>query len=207
MKTHLLYDAIDQLSEIANLGAEQRAAVDEIADGGVLIDCGSMLNTDLFLLNGRQRRAYFKRVAKEGLMPERRVQASNLVFVFAHFMNRGRDIDCLVHAVDVYDGWRLRAIGRSPDDSYTFCPFQGHLDYDLSGVKFSPWALGNMKGGTKRWYQEWLLDMAMTGFARMRRPMTARQAENRRLPMNSAMSSAWAAQAIAGNAQSERMPG
>lgn len=198
MKTHLLYGALDDLYEIARLGDEYRAAVDEMLDNGLLIDSGNLLETEMIMLNRRQRIALMDRVSQEGWL---RVcePPCNLVFVFkADFR---KQVGCLLHAVDLGDGWRLRMIFCNAPGAYVPCPIEGHLDYGCTGLSVGAWPLGGNPKQARRDTSRWLLDIALTGFSRMRRPMTRQQAQNRMLPLTSALSAAWAGQAnlFAGN--------
>ncbi len=189
MKTHLLYDATDELYEIARLGAEYRAAVDEMLDYGMLIDSGNLLDTELGMLNKRQRITLMRRTGQEGWL---RISERpfNLVFVFKGISGKG--VHCLLHAVDRGHGWRLRLIYCDLRDRYVFCPIEGHLDYGCTGMSVSAWPLGGDAGKASGDTVACLMDIALTGFARMRRQMTIRQAKNRMLFLTPELSSAWA---------------
>lgn len=181
MKTSALYHAAFALFNLSKCGPECRAAMLEAVDDCTLFDCGNLLPTAMATLSKKKRIGYMKRVARELWLIDPALPL-NLVFVFHVGARRSEKLTFLLHAKDLGDQWRLRLMSFDHEGTARFCPIEGLLGYELDGMRVGSWPLG---GEAKDEYDVFnLLDLALTGFERIRQPTTFRKAENRRLQLS-----------------------
>lgn len=159
MKTKLLNAAIEDLVMLSGANQDCMDWVVEM-HGALLIHVGKDRDTLLWTAEPDERTRIMQEIGEDKKLDTGNLE--NIVFVF------GGDIypETFLHALRDGNSWCLR-LAHSSRKGFSFCPVQGVLDLDCTGLDVEAWPLGGVFNGDSNVPVFLLFNYALTAFSRL----------------------------------------